>query len=201
MSHPHRPQNETISRREALARITAVLGGAALVSGPALLMAADVDVSQSSTELFTADEIAWLDEVADTILPDTDSPGAKAAAVGTYIAVMVSDVYEPEDQAIFQQGMASLEQECVDNHGVGFMQASSSQRLDLLNRLDAEQHEYQGKNPDGPTHFFRMIKELALTGYFTSEIGFTQAQRYLESPGRWDPCVPYEAGEKAWASA
>jgi hypothetical protein len=52
---------------------------------------------------------------------------------------------------------------------------------------------------DAPAHYFRMMKELALLGYFTSEIGYTQAQRYVESPGRFDPCVPYQAGEKAWA--
>jgi hypothetical protein len=45
-----------------------------------------------------------------------------------------------------------------------------------------------------------MMKELSLLGYFTSEIGYMQAQRYTESPGRFDPCVPYKVGEKAWAS-
>ena len=44
-----------------------------------------------------------------------------------------------------------------------------------------------------------MMKELTLLGYFTSEIGCTQAQRYAETPGRYDPCVPYKAGDKAWA--
>ena len=52
---------------------------------------------------------------------------------------------------------------------------------------------------DTPTHYFRMMKELAIVGYFTSEIGCTQALRYVESPGRFDPCVPYAPGEKAWA--
>src|SRR5918992_162196 len=52
---------------------------------------------------------------------------------------------------------------------------------------------------DSPAHYFRMMKELALLGYFTSEIGCTQAQRYIESPARYDPCVPYKPGEKAWA--
>ena len=52
---------------------------------------------------------------------------------------------------------------------------------------------------DSPPHYFRMMKELALLGYFTSEIGCTQAQRYVESPGRFDPCVPYKPGEKSWA--
>jgi hypothetical protein len=52
---------------------------------------------------------------------------------------------------------------------------------------------------DPPAHYFRMMKELSLLGYFTSEIGCTQALRYIESPGRYDPCVPYKPGEKAWA--
>ena len=44
-----------------------------------------------------------------------------------------------------------------------------------------------------------MMKELALLGYFTSEIGYTKAQRYTEVPGRYDPCVPYVKGETSWA--
>jgi hypothetical protein len=44
-----------------------------------------------------------------------------------------------------------------------------------------------------------MMKELALLGYFTSEIGCTKAMRYVESPGRFDPCAPYTPGETAWA--
>ena len=44
-----------------------------------------------------------------------------------------------------------------------------------------------------------MMKELALLGYFTSEIGYTQAMRYLESPGRFDPCAPHAPGDKSWA--
>src|SRR5690606_14637450 len=51
-----------------------------------------------------------------------------------------------------------------------------------------------------PVHYFRMIKELALLGYFTSEIGYNQAMRYVESPGRFDPCVPYTEGETIWAA-
>lgn len=51
-----------------------------------------------------------------------------------------------------------------------------------------------------PAHYFSMMKELALLGYFTSEIGCTQAQRYMETPGRFEPCVPYRPGEKAWAA-
>jgi hypothetical protein len=53
---------------------------------------------------------------------------------------------------------------------------------------------------DEPAHYFRMMKELTLLGYFTSEIGYTKAMRYVESPGRFDPDVPYAPGDKSWAS-
>jgi archaellum component FlaD/FlaE len=78
----------------------------------------------------------------------------------------------------------------------------------LANLTDQKQAQTQGaqtgpaeaatENP--PNHYFRMMKELALLGYFTSEIGMTQAQQYIETPGRYDPCAPYKPGEKAWAS-
>jgi hypothetical protein len=51
-----------------------------------------------------------------------------------------------------------------------------------------------------PAHYFRMMKELALLGFFTSKIGCTQALRYVEAPGRYDPCLPYSPGESAWAA-
>jgi len=55
------------------------------------------------------------------------------------------------------------------------------------------------KAANSPAHYFRMMKELALLAYFTSEIGCTQAMRYVETPGRFEPCVPYSAGETSWA--
>ena len=70
----------------------------------------------------------------------------------------------------------------------------------LVEELDAEQHSYMAtREEDAPTHFFRMLKELTLLGYFTSEIGYTQAMRYAETPGRYDPCAPYSPGDKSWA--
>jgi hypothetical protein len=55
------------------------------------------------------------------------------------------------------------------------------------------------KADDEPAHFFRMMKELAVLGYYTSEIGYTQAMRFAETPGRFDPCAPLAPGDKIWA--
>jgi hypothetical protein len=80
------------------------------------------------------------------------------------------------------------------------MTVTPAQRTALLEQLDREQYAHVRQHPAGAgPHYFRMMKELALLGYFTSEIGYTQAMRYTETPGRFDPCVPYAPGEKAWA--
>jgi len=66
--------------------------------------------------------------------------------------------------------------------------------------LDKEQKEYTKTiKKDAPNHYFRMIKELTLLGYFTSEVGCTQALRYLPVPGKYDGDYAYKPGDKAWA--
>ena len=245
-----------IDRREAIRRVTALLGGLALVGGDALLTGCkDRSSPLGKDAKFTAQDAAFLDEVADTILPDTPkSPGAKAAKVGPFMALMVTDTYSPEDAEAFRAGMRTLDETSMKDNGVGFVQATPQQRLALLQKLDREQKadsdarearqkarddeakkkagtatgvktdtsaaiaekhlpDERKENAPGapdasgaaaitkepPRHYFRMMKELALLGYFTSEIGYTKAMRYVESPGRFDPCTPYTKGEPAWA--
>ena len=246
----------SIDRREAIKRVGVMLGGVALVGGTNLLTACE-KASTPARETaaaappgpFTTQDIAYLDEIAETILPQTKTPGAKAAKTGAFMALMVTDGYSPADQRIFRDGMRALNEATQQAHKADFMAATPEQRLAVLTQLDREQKRHMdsreaavrakkglppvpvpaeagaagkegdaylsdqrqenattGKaNPapaitaDSPPHYFRMMKELALLGYFTSEIGCTQAQRYEESPGRWEPCTPYTKGEPAWA--
>jgi len=165
---------------------------------------------------FTAADIALLDEIAETILPETSTPGAKAARTGAFMALMVTDVYTERNQQVFRDGMAKLDEACRAAHSTSFMQATPAQRLTLLEALDREQRtEMEERTPPArtrypaapgappadvePPHYFRMMKELALLGYFTSEIGYTKAMRYIESPGRFDPNAPHAPGDRSWA--
>lgn len=214
-----------INRREAIRRVSALLGGVALVGGSNLLTGCmGKDSAPANYAAFTVEDIAFLDEIAETILPATKTPGAKAAKVGAFMTVMVTDSYSPRDQQAFRNGMRALDDASKKANNVGFMAATPAQRLALLNTLDREQkaerdsrdityravrqrlleivtgqHTDVPKSDLPPVHYFRMMKELALLGYFTSEIGYTKAQRYTEVPGRYDPCVPYVKGETSWA--
>jgi hypothetical protein len=209
----------TITRREAIQRVGAMLGGLSLVGGSALLTACEKTERpkapvQQPIGQFTLDDIAYLDEIADTILPTTSTPGAKAAHTGAFMALMVTDAYKPEDAEVFRAGMRTLDNESTKESGKTFTAATPPQRLTLLERIDREAKAHMDARSaarkakadssnaiaaDTPTHYFRMMKELAMLGYFTSEIGCTQAMRYVESPGRYDPCLPYQPGERSWA--
>jgi hypothetical protein len=192
----------------------AVIGAEFFLSGCKPSGASGVD------DLFTADNTAYLNQVADTILPDTQaSPGAKAANVGAFMAVMVRDCYTPADQKTFVAGLSNLNDAATKKFNSKFMDLTSQQRTDLLIDLDKEQKAFTAdrdkklsadaakhkgeanyKGPELPNHYFRQMKQLTLLGYFTSEIGATKALRYIAVPGRYDGNVPYKKGDKAWAT-
>lgn len=190
---------ELLNRREALLHAGALLGGA-MVGSAALLSGCATRDARPADELFSGRDVELLDWIAETILPATDTPGAMAAGVGVYMTVMVADTYTKDEQDVFRQGLGKVERMSLAEYGTPFVTASAEQRTALLVRLDAEQHAYmQDRRGDEPVHYFRMLKELTLSGYFTSEIGYYRAMRYVETPGRFDPCVPYAVGDRAWA--
>jgi Gluconate 2-dehydrogenase subunit 3 len=209
----------TLTRRDVLQLVTALLGGATLAGGERLLAISFDDGAMAvaagqGTSLFTGADVAMLDEIAETILPETSTPGAKAAKTGAFMALMVTETYDARQQQVFRAGLDQVDEACRKAHGVPFMQAAPAQRLSVVEALDREQKSAMDARtpaqtnrapaapaaPDAPAHYFRMMKELALLGYFTSEIGYTRAMRYRESPGRFDPCAPHAPGDKIWAS-
>ncbi|MEO6455228.1 MAG: gluconate 2-dehydrogenase subunit 3 family protein [Ginsengibacter sp.] len=186
-----------MNRREAVQHISLLLGGT--IVGSTFFL----NGCKSNTDtkvVFTSNDEAYLDEIADTILPATKTPGAKAAKVGNFITIMVNDCYTEDEQKTFHNGMKKLNDLSEKTYDKSFIESTPQQKHDLLVKLDNEQKEYmKTKKKEDPSHYFRMMKELTLLGYFTSEIGCTQARRYIENPGRYEGCVPYKKGDKAWA--
>jgi len=209
-----------MERREAVKYISVLLGGT--------VIGADAFITGCKTKTgniheWTEDDIAYLNEIGETILPQTSTPGAKAADVGRFMTVMINDCYEEGDQKVFRDGMDKLNDVANKKFGNRFMKLSPQQRHDLLVELDKEAKDYQKKVDDfnkneeakerdetakgnlkyvrqhmSPNYFF-MMKQLTMLGYFTSKVGMTQALRYEPVPGRYEGCVPYKKGDKAWA--
>jgi hypothetical protein len=202
-----------MNRRELIKSI-ALLTGAAVVGGELFLSGCKTKTAEKTGAAFTANEITWFDEVADTIIPDTPGvPGAKAAKLGEFMKVYVTDCYTKEDQQVFREGFDKLEAAAKQKFSNEFLKLTPAQRTELLNAIDKEATAYQKTrgeknaeakkaNPDAkdlPAHYFTMVKQLTLLGYFTSEVGATKALRYLPVPGRYDGAYPYKKGDKAWA--
>jgi len=189
-----------MNRREALSRVALIMGGTIVGANIFLEGCRPADKKSAESAAFTQEDIAYLDEIAETIIPQTDTPGAKAAKVGAFMTVMIKDCYEEKDQRTFRQGMEKINDAAEKKFDKNFMELSAEQRHQLLVGIDNEQKEYtKNRKDDDPNHYFRLMKELTLLGYFTSEPGATQALRYVESPGRFEGCIPYKKGDKAWA--
>lgn len=187
-----------MNRREAITRVGLLLGGT--IVGMNLFLQGCKNEEDAKEVVFSDDDIRYLDEIADTILPETNTPGAKAAGVGPFMALMVKDCYTADDQRVFYTGLNGLKKDFYKKYKTDFLEASAEQRHEFLVALDEEQKEYmRNKKPEESAHYFRMMKELTLLGYFTSEVGATQALRYVETPGRYDGCIPYTKGDRAWA--
>jgi hypothetical protein len=191
-----------MDRREAITKVGLLLGGTIVGSNIFLEIGCKpASKKGGASSFFEADQIAFLNEVGETILPATSTPGAKAAKVGEFMDVMVRDCYTKRDQGIFREGMERLDEQCKKDQGKSFMDCSPEQRTTFLTKMDAKQKAYMSaKTKEQPTHYFRMIKELTLLGFFTSEVGATKALRYVAIPGKYDGDVPYKKGDKAWAT-
>lgn len=189
-----------MERRELLKMIAAATG-AAMIGMPAFGFAQTP--ADGGANAFTEADAALLDEVADTILPRTRTPGAKDAGAGAFIARYVADCYTPENQAIFRAGLIDLDR----RGGQRFLALTPEARTALLRTLDAEARTHlattakEGGANRGPLkpHYFTMIKQLTIFSYFTSEPGATQALQYVAIPGRYEGDVPYTPGTPAWA--
>jgi hypothetical protein len=191
-----------MNRREAISRVGLLVGGT-VIGANAFLTGCSPKRAETAVGVldFSPETISLLDEVGETILPKTaTSEGAKASEIGKFMKAIVSDCYDENEQKIFMEGIPKLQAAAEKKFGDDFVSLSAENRTALLVDLDKEMKDYQAsKKPEDPAHYFTMIKQLTLWGYFTSEIGSKQALRYLPVPGKYDGCFPYKKGDKAWA--
>jgi hypothetical protein len=205
-----------MNRRDLLKQI-ALLTGGAVIGGEVFL--SGCKSGAASEKGFTAENIALLNEVGETIIPATNTPGAKAAQVGEFMKAYVTDCYTKKEQDAFIKGIDDLNDACKKMYNKSFMDADAMQRHDLLVSLEKEAKPYNqqiddkekeqkdaakkaAKEFDGtPKHYYTMMKQLTLIGFFTSKTGATETLRHVQVPGKYDGALPYKKGDKAWAES
>lgn len=183
----------TMNRRDALKSVVLMMGGT-MVGATAILTGCAPD-KQIEGLNFEPDDVAFLDELGDTIIPTTDTPGAKAAGIGSFMVMMVQDTYDAEQQQVFVDGLNKIRKDFKSEKGTDFVGAPEADRLAYLNGLFEQYKSSEEREPK----VINMLRDLTVLGYFTSEIGATQALNFVEVPGRYDGCIDLKPGDKAYA--
>ncbi len=183
-----------MNRREALSGISLSLGLGILVPSSLLLSCQNPDYQ---VVFFEIADIPLLDEIGETILPNTSSSlGAKSTKIGNFMDAYVKNCFSPENQIKIKEGLATLKETCKIEMGKDFLKLPAEKRHQFLVALDGEANK---KSIENEIHYFKLFKNLVLLGYFTSEEGATKSLRYLPVPGRYEGNYPLQSGDKAWA--
>jgi gluconate 2-dehydrogenase gamma chain len=202
-----------MDRREALKRTAWIMGGA--VSAPAIMgilkgCAAKPTIDWTPVFL-SSDQGALISQVAEIIIPKTDTPGAKDVGVPGFIDQILKECYKKEDQDKFLAELKAFDDEAKKEYGDPFIELDAEQQAAFVKKvhdaaLKTDDHGTNGTNGENGTPpkrpFILTLKELTMLGYFTSEPGATQVLQYNPVPGAYKGCIPVsEAGNgKTWAT-
>lgn len=194
-----------MDRREALRRTAILMGG--VVSAPAIMGVLKGCASKTGIdwkpEFLAEDQASIVTEVAEIIIPRTDTPGAKDVGVPSFIDQMLKEVYSKEDQEFFLNGMKAFNEGSKAEFGDAFSGLDAEDQTAYVNKVHAAAVEAENNTDPAPRRpFILMMKELTMLGYFTSEAGATQVLQYVAVPGAYNGCIPLsEAGNgRTWAT-
>ncbi len=135
--------------------------------------------------------------IAEIIIPQTNTPGAKAARVNEFIDLILTEWYDEEEKSTFLTGLTDVDSRARDLHGKDFVECGEKQQVEILQALDdeiaARTEDVRRRRSHPPQkNFFFMMKQLTLVGYYTSQIGFEQELHGEIIPSRHAGCVPLE---------
>ncbi len=201
-----------MKRRDAIKKVAILLGGT--FSAPTLMAMSRWEqpfVQNTEGVLFNLSELQRkiVAEVAEMIIPKTSTSGAKDAGVPAFIEMMLKDCYYEPEHTSFMVGVSSLEQS-------KFLDMDAAKRTAMLTKVEAETKEVMkarqvkqtkmGDNDDKEIMkaqaeglpFWRLMKELTLLGYFTSEVGIKDSFEYVQIPSKLEN-IKLKPNQKAYA--
>jgi hypothetical protein len=190
-------EQREIDRREALRRAARLLGG--VLSAPTIAGvlagcgSSHADATTFAPRALSSEQLEGVATIADLILPETDTPGARSVGVHQFIDTMLAEYYTALDRQRFLTGLADVDARAQKAGGRPFLRCSGDEQRAIIEALDRETYAASG------APFFRTFKELTLVGYYTSHVGATQELKYARVPGRFEGCVPMTTVGRAWS--
>lgn len=197
----------TMNRREYLKQTALFLGyavSAATVSEVMLSCKSTANLDWKPV-FFNSEQASLVAEIAETILPKTDTPGAKELGVPQFIDKMISLTRDEAGQQQITAGMEAFQEAANEKFGKTFNELDETQRREFLIEQDKKSPPFPismwgimlDPNPE-PITFYRGIKSMVLTSYYTSEKIGEEVLVYKPVPGPAVGCVPYN-GQNSWA--
>jgi glucoside 3-dehydrogenase (cytochrome c) hitch-hiker subunit len=193
-----------LTRRAVLQKLSLALGGAisAPILGGALgcrRRAPEVAAAEPWVpRTLTAEQGEWVASLAETILPATDTPGARGALVHEFIDLLLTDWMSEEETGRFLDGLTELAGSCREQYNAPFTELDTAHQLEFLRPRD-EAGTAARNAEEEPLPFFATLKEMTLVGYYTSEIGMTQELRTQFFFPSYEGCVPLGSDGRSWA--
>ena len=182
-----------MNRREVIKSVALMFGGT--LSAPTLMAMnhweqATTPTTNAAAFSLTATQQKIIAEVAEMIIPKTNTVGAKDVGVPAFVEMMLKDCYLPPDHQRFLEGLTSLEQ-------MKFLELNEAERRGALKMMEQQTKE-QMKTPSKTVPFWRLMKELTLLGYFTSEAGIKASFEYIQIPGKLEN-IKLKPSQKSYA--
>jgi hypothetical protein len=139
--------------------------------------------------------------LTEAIIPATDTPGARAARVDEFIDLILTEWSTPEERADFMAGLKAFDKRAADEFGKRFSACTGQQRIEYLVELDneltlarnARRAWREGNGPRPADHrklFFHQVRSLTVSGYYSSEPGYTKERKQALIPGIYKACTP-----------
>ncbi len=195
-----------MDRRELIKRMALAAGYT--LTAPSLVSV--LNSCESAPELgwqplaLTAAQAMALEEMTEAILPKTTTPGAKDMKVAQTMDAFISVVFSPADQAQFKTDLDGFLKDCETTQGKPFEKCSKEEQNAFLAKYDTP--ESYGISVWGTdmakkdvNAVFKKIKAMTVSAYFNTEELGERVLRYLPIPGKYEACIPYEKGTKAWS--
>ncbi len=185
-----------MNRRKAIQQAAYLLGGAVSASVIAGVMSGcqPTGAPDWTPQFLTKEQAATISEIAETILPETDTLGAKSLHLTEFIDLMLKEVFNGYDQLQFPKELAKFEEECHFFTGNNFINSSPEEREKFL--VLHEKKAIANQQKTGEKALISKLKELVLIGYFTSEYAITELMNYNPLPTKFEGCIDAGAAPK-----
>ena len=189
-----------MQRRELLKGLAVVLGG---VVSQSCSKAVEVPLAQriAVPGVLSEEQRAVAHCCADLIIPATDTPSALQAGVGEFLDYVISVWYRADEREVFFAGLNEMLMDSQSTYGGDFLSLPESSQISMLKASEGRE---SGNDPfafdDSEGGYFNKIKELTVTGYYTSEVGATIERKYVPMPGSYDGDYKFSEVGRLWAS-